>query len=210
MICDYKTVLPEKTAKLIDLLLDIKPAFLSDFYLSGGTGLALHFGHRESDDLDFFCQNNFDNVLLQSKLEDLGKLEDLELAEGTLNVFFDQVKLQFLKYPYKLIKDPVMFENIKVSSIEDIACTKLQTIGMRGSKKDFIDMFYILKKYSLEILIEMLKEKYPKTDYSETHILKSLIYFEDAENQPMPRMQEKISWEEIKKVVTKAVLRIKM
>jgi nucleotidyltransferase AbiEii toxin of type IV toxin-antitoxin system len=210
MISDYAVVLPEKTAKLIDLLLDNKPAFLDDFYLSGGTGLALHFGHRGSDDLDFFSKNNFNNVLLQSKLEELGKLDELELAEGTLNVYLNQVKLQFLEYPYKLIKETVMFENIKVSSVEDIACTKLQTIGMRGSKKDFIDLFYILEKYSLETLLIMLKEKYPKTDYSETHILKSLIYFDDAENQPMPRMQEKLKWEEIKREVSKAVLKIKM
>ena len=83
----------------------------------------------------------------------------------------------------------------------DIACTKLQTVGMRGSKKDFIDIYFLLEKYSLHELLLATKKKYATSNYSQTHILKSLVYFTDAEEQPMPRMHKDIAWEELKKKI---------
>jgi len=197
--------LPEKTAKLIKILQQSNPSFLQEFYLSGGTALSLHLGHRESEDLDFFSKKIFDSKLLQTKLEKIGKLENLELAENTLNTFMKGVKLQFLGYPYPLLKPTVNFGNIKISSVIDIACTKLQTISMRGSKKDFIDLYFILKKYALEKLFQKLDQKYKDSDFNKIHILKSLVYFVDADAQPMPRMHKQINWKEIKKTLVKQI-----
>ncbi|MBU1070928.1 nucleotidyl transferase AbiEii/AbiGii toxin family protein [Patescibacteria group bacterium] len=119
------------------------------------------------------------------------------------------VKLQFLEYHYNLIKSPIKWGSIKLSSIQDIACTKLQTIGARGSKKDFIDLYYLLDRYSLSGLFKLMEKKYQKIKYSETHIMKSLVYFKDAEQQPMPRMHKDISWEEVKNRIVLAVKTIK-
>jgi hypothetical protein len=80
----------------------------------------------------------------------------------------------------------------------DIACTKLQTVGMRGSKKDFVDIYFLLEMFSLTDLFKALGKKYAEVDYDTTHILKSLIYFKDAEEQPMPRMHKEADWELIK------------
>lgn len=99
--------------------------------------------------------------------------------------------------------------SIKLSSIEDIACTKLQTIGVRGSKKDFIDLYYLLDRYSLNRLFRLMEKKYRKIEYSKIHIMKSLVYFKDAEEQPMPRMHKDIVWEEVKNRVVLAVKAIK-
>jgi hypothetical protein len=194
----FVQTLPQKTKKLVEFLQREKPDFLQNFYLSGGTSLSLQLGHRESEDLDFFIQEEFDPSRLQVELEQLGQLEDLELAKGTLNTYLDRVKLQFLHYPYPLLKKATDWQGISLSSIIDIACTKLQTIGARGSKKDFVDLFFILQQYSLTELFDKLSEKYPLADFSQTHILKSLVYFEDANDQPMPRMHKEIKWEEIK------------
>lgn len=198
----YTKTLPPKTKKIIKLFQNKKPKFLKDFYLSGGTGLSLQLGHRESIDLDFFNKNDFDPKQLQQKLEKVGELKDLQLDKNTLNVFLNDVQIQFLGYPYPLLKPTINWKGVKISSIIDIACTKLQTIGMRGSKKDFIDMFFILKKYSLKKLFKNLNKKYTQTDFSQTHILKSLIYFEDAEAQPMPKIHKDVTWEEVKKELT--------
>ena len=92
----------------------------------------------------------------------------------------------------------------------DIACTKLITISARGSKKDFIDLYFLLKEYELQTLFEKLKVKYPKTDYNETHILKSLVYFVDADEQPWPRMHKDVSWEEIKEEIVSKVKNLKI
>jgi len=137
--------------------------FLQDFYLTGGTALSLQIGHRESQDLDFFAQEDFYSEELQRELEKLGNLESVELDRGTLNCFLDDVKLQFLQYPYPLLEEKITWENVLISSKLDIACTKLIT----------------------------------------AHILKSLVYFIDADIQPMPRMHEDVSWERVKEEIIK-------
>lgn len=195
--------LAPKTKSLLDQIAG--QSFLNSFYLSGGTALALYLGHRESEDLDFFTKNDFDPVKLQIELEQITKLSSVEQAKGTLNCHAGDVELQFLYYPYNLLHDPVVWNKINVSSAEDIACTKLLTIASRGSKKDFIDIYFILKKYSLKKLFNLLQKKYPKTDYNQIHILKSLVYFADADEQGMPRMHIDISWKNVKKNIVDTV-----
>lgn len=194
----YPQTLPAKTAQLLNLIQDKSPEFLKNFYLTGGTALSLLLGHRESEDLDWFNQKSFDPVKLQPKIEEFGKLTQVELEENTLNAYLNGVKVQFLGYHYPLLEQLFSWGKIKISSLADIACTKLQTIGIRGSKKDFIDLFWLLKQFSLEELFKNLKQKYPGVDYSQPHLLKSLVYFVNADAQPMPRMHKEVSWEEIK------------
>lgn len=76
---------------------------------------------------------------------------------------------------------------------------------MRGSKKDFIDLYVILQQLTLEELFIKLDEKYTKVQYNYPHILKSLVYFNDADNQPMPRMHKNFSWENVKNSIVKQV-----
>jgi hypothetical protein len=76
---------------------------------------------------------------------------------------------------------------------------------MRGSKKDFIDLYFLLQQFSLETLLTYTKKKYAESDYSGTHILKSFIYFDDAETQPMPRMHQDVSWSHVKETLISAV-----
>jgi hypothetical protein len=194
----FAQTLPANTAKLLQEIAKKHPDFVSSFYLSGGTALSLQLGHRESEDLDFFSEQSFYPERIEQQLLSFGKLSDTELAKGTLNTYLKSVKLQFLEYPYRLLEPLVEWNGIKLSSALDIACTKLQTVGMRGSKKDFIDIHVLLQQFSLQELLVYTKKKYTESDYSEAHILKSLIYFEDAESQPMPRMHIDISWEKVK------------
>ena len=201
----FVNTLPLKTKELISLLQDKNPDWLHDFYLTGGTALSLFLGHRESEDLDWFTENNFDPIKLQAKIEVFGKLEGTEISEGTLNTSLTGIKLQFLEYPYPLLEPIIDWQNINLSSLIDIACTKLQTIGMRGSKKDFIDIYFLLKHFSFEELFKELDKKYSKTNYNLPHILKSLVYFDNAENQPMPIMHQDVSWGKIKEEIIKKI-----
>lgn len=114
-----------------------------------------------------------------------------------------------LGHRYPLLEPLLNWEKIKTSSLIDIACTKLQTIGIRGGKKDFIDLFWLLKHFSLEELFVKLRHKYPRVDYSQPHLLKSLVYFVNADAQPMPRMHQASEWEEIKKQLVQKVKAIK-
>lgn len=194
----HPNTLPAKTARLLTVFSQFKPEFLLEFYLSGGTALSLQLGHRESEDLDFFSQQPFAPEKIEQTLLQYGTLTETELSKGTVNTYLNGVKLQFLEYPYRTLEPFIEWEGIKLSSVLDIACTKLQTIDMRGSKKDFIDLYFLLKCYSLTLLLDKTKNKYRESDYSETHMLKSLVYFDDAEHQPMPRMHQDVSWNEVK------------
>ena len=97
----HTDTLPEATAAVLE---KIKKIDLKSFYLSGGTALSLQLGHRESEDLDFFTKTSLDPLLLQQKLSQYGELKNIMIEEGTLNVFMDGVKLQFLYYPYNLLE----------------------------------------------------------------------------------------------------------
>ena len=194
----FVNTLPAKTGILIADFQKTPPSFLKDFYLSGGTALSLQIGHRESEDLDFFCEKDFDPGQVEVALMSFGSLEETELDKNTLNTYLKGVKLQFLSYPYRLIEPLVDWQGIKLSSVIDITCTKLQTVGMRGSKKDFIDLYFLLEFFSLEDLFKALEKKYPEIGYDTTHILKSLVYFEEADGQPMPRMHKEADWKTIK------------
>ena len=199
----FIATLPKATASLIEKI-RLMPV-LKTFYLTGGTALSLQLGHRESEDLDFFSQTDFKPDTVQQALMKIGSLADTKSELGTLNTFLDGVKLQFLHYPYSLLEEPLEWNSLRLSSVIDIACTKLITISARGSKKDFIDLYKILENDTLENLFKKLDEKYQGVNYNHAHILKSLIYFADAEAQPMPRMHMDVEWEEVKRVITEKV-----
>lgn len=181
---------------------------LTNFYLGGGTGLALQLGHRQSIDLDFFCQDHFDEDILLQKVETLSEFSLAKKAEYTLHAKLDSTKISFLGYKYPLIFPLQSFSGVGVADIRDIAAMKITAISSRGSKRDFLDVYIVAKQYPLTMLFEIFKKKYAKTGYSMTHILKSLVYFDEAENQPMPKMLQDISWTEIKTFFLKQVPRI--
>src|SRR5579885_510451 len=197
----YPETVPQLTQSVLKKISNIPD--LQNFYLSGGTALSLQLGHRESEDLDFFTQAMFEPQQLQEELLQHGTLENVMFDKGTLNVFMDKVKLQFLYYPYNLVEELIPWNGINISSVIDIACTKLITISMRGSKKDFIDLYIILQQIELKELFMNLKKKYTKVQYNYPHILKSLVYFEDAEAQPMPKMHIPLEWENVKDTIIK-------
>lgn len=199
----YSDTVPAKTQDILNKIKKIPD--LQQFYLTGGTALSLYLGHRESEDLDFFAQISFHPEILQEKLAPFGKLEITMIDEKTLNVFLDGVKLQFLHYPYALLEPFIPWNDIQLSSIIDIACTKLITISMRGSKKDFIDLYAILQQTTLPELFSKLDEKYSKVQYNYPHILKSLVYFADADEQPMPKMHISLEWQQVKDFIVKQV-----
>ncbi|PIZ47439.1 hypothetical protein COY32_01715 [candidate division WWE3 bacterium CG_4_10_14_0_2_um_filter_41_14] len=180
----FPQTLYPKTKQVLDKLSEHD--FLSDFYLAGGTGLALQLGHRKSIDLDFFAQKPFDRDILLQNLSAFSPTITQE-APGTIDCIIDTVKVSFLLYTYPLISNMSQFEKVSVASINDIACMKLSAISSRGAKKDFIDLYVILESgFTLTALFEMFEQKFTGVSYNRMHILKSLVYFDDATNDPEP------------------------
>jgi hypothetical protein len=100
-----------------------------------------------------------------------------------------------------LLFPTIAFEGIQLADERDIAAMKLDAVSSRGSKKDFIDIYFLLKKYSLAELFDIFEKKYAAIKFNKLHILKSLSYFENAEQEPMPVMLESVPWEEVKKKI---------
>jgi len=173
---------------------------LENFYLAGGTALSLILGHRKSIDLDFFSSSFPKFEILVAKLKTLNP-KVINQDKGTLDLYIDDVKVSFLEYKYPLIGDFLEFDQVKVASLEDIACMKLSAISSRGSKKDFIDLYFILQKFSLGELLDLFEKKFKGVNYQMSHILKSLVYFEEAEKQPDPEFLVDVDWNEVRKAL---------
>lgn len=182
--------------------------WLGSFYLVGGTALALQIGHRISIDFDFFSPDDFSNQNLLSLLSGLGQFELFEEARETLHGSLDGVKLSFLRYRYPLIKPLHPLHLLKLADIFDIALMKLSAISGRGAKKDFIDFYFLLQRLNLTELLAAYSEKYGEGVSSHYHLFKSLVYFDDAEHEPMPRMIQSVEWPDVKRFMVQTVKEI--
>jgi len=200
----YEKVINTKTKRVLESLDKIE--IIKNFYLAGGTALALQLGHRKSIDLDLFSRKDFSTEELKTVLSQIGKLKIYSEEKRTLNANLNGVKISFLGYKYRMLFPLVEYSrSLKLASIQDIACMKIDAVSNRGSKKDFIDLYFLLKKYSLKEILSFFDKKYQEIEYSQLHILKSLIYFQDAEGDPMPLMLKSADWDEVKKELRKNV-----
>jgi len=179
-------------------------------YLAGGSALALQFGHRISIDFDFFTLSDFKSQDIVKKLEKIGKFIFQESAEkNTLLGLFGNVKFSLFKYDYPLVTSPIDYLGIEIASPEDIAAMKLAAIMDRGTTKDFIDVYFLIKKgITLEQSFDYYNKKYKSLANNIYSIIKSLSYFDDADLKEMPEMIEKIEWEEVKEFFRKEVLKL--
>lgn len=179
------------------------------FYLAGGTALALQLGHRTSLDLDFFGKKEFSENRCIAALSKNGKFNLTQKDWQTVHGRFNTTRVSFMHYPYRLLYKTNIFCGVQLADIRDIACMKLDAIATRGSKKDFIDIYIILRQqYSLEKILSFCTRKYRKLDYNILHLLKSLVYFTDADKDPMPNMFVDVTWEEVKRFLKKEVRRV--
>lgn len=196
----YKTIEPH-TLELLKGLFQ-EPLF-SELRLVGGTALALQYGHRSSIDLDFFGHIDVNDEELLSVLRKYGELQIIKQTQNIKLFIIDGIKVDIVNYDYEWIDDSVCVDGLVLASVKDIAAMKINAIEGRGTKKDFIDVFELLKHFTLGEILNMHKRKYPEA--SNFRALMSLTYFEDADEQPMPVMFIPDSWDDIKKAICIAV-----
>ncbi len=192
------------TAETLELLkkLQAVPEF-SGLRLVGGTSLALQIGHRNSIDIDLFGKISIDEFALNETLSSFGKLIQIKKSKN-INIYsLNGIKLDIVNYPYQWIDQPVKTENLTLAGTKDIAAMKLAAITSRGTKKDFIDLFFLLNKHYLPEMLGFYGSKYQ--DGSVFLVVKSLTYFEDAEQDVAPKMYKPFNWETIKSTLINEV-----
>ncbi|GHT23832.1 hypothetical protein FACS189430_07730 [Bacteroidia bacterium] len=196
------TTLAERTLVLLKQLQQLPE--LQTLRLVGGTALALQLGHRKSVDLDFFgafdmSREELVDAIKKRGFEVLSKNESssIHLLE------IDKVKVDIVRYRYEWLDAPVEEDGVRMAGLKDISAMKMAAITNRGSRKDFVDVYFLLQHFPLSQIMELYLKKYP--DGSLFNVMRSLIYFVDAEEKPMPDMLVDVSWDNMKSAIQKEV-----
>lgn len=204
-------ILPQETQRAFSACREFD-FLLPDWYLAGGTALALQVGHRSSEDLDFFTrQREFDVAILEDALSRRGDWETTRTLAGTLYGIFLGAKVSFIAYPFF---DPssarVQCGSVRMLIPDDIMAMKVVAISQRGKKRDFVDMYWhcAVRGASLPDTIRRAVGEFPGKKHSMPHFLKSLVYFEDAEDDPMPELRFEADWDTIKEYFRREVPKI--
>ena len=164
--------------------------------LVGGTALALQLGHRKSIDLDMFGSIEATSEEIQDACRNAGELEISKTSKNINIYWLDGIKVDCVNYPYEWLEECKILDGLRLASVNDIAAMKISAIINRGTKKDFIDLHFLLKEMSLNQILDLYDKKYP--DGSRFIAIKSLTYFEDAESDPMPYMFNDVTWNDVK------------
>jgi len=206
----HTEALAPKTKKAFELLGTVD--MVQQFYLAGGTAVALYLGHRFSHDLDFFTNKRFDSEALRLELDKAGDLEIDVKKKDTLLGKFNGVKISFFYYQYPLLKPLNSFGQIAIAGQHDLAAMKIDAIAGRGIKRDFIDLYCLIQAnhWQLVEVIAWFTKKYKKSGYNMVHVLNSLIYFSDADTTATPEMIKPIDWDKVKKYFHDSVKEIEL
>lgn len=201
----YLTTINPDTLELLKALQQLP--VLCQTRLVGGTALALQIGHRKSIDLYLFGKLTVGTFELTTQLSLLGKLTVLKDSSNIHIYSINGIKVDIVNYTYDWLESSYNVEkDIRLANLKDICAMKLAAITGRGTKKDFIDIYFLLKYFSLEEMCSFYVEKY--SDGSLFLVLKSLSYFEDAEADPLPFMLTEINWDTVKETIIKMLWRI--
>ena len=198
----YIQLLPRATQRAFQLAKTFQFLSRSPWYLAGGTALALQVGHRQSVDLDFFIpRTDFDISQLERHLLKTNQWDTSYRQEGTLYGTLLKAKMSFIAYPFfKPTRDRVAIGHIRMLTPKDVAAMKIIAISQRGRKRDFVDLYWYCTHQEplLNVLLNSLQQ-YPGQENNLNHILNSLVYFEDAEEDPMPSIKFQVEWKQVEK-----------
>jgi len=200
-----KTLLPDtlRAIKLVSGIPIIKKA-----YLAGGTALALQLGHRTSVDLDFFTQVELGEKILSADLHELSEFKEEGVAWRTVWGKIGETKFSLFYYKYPLLAKTHPFRGINLLGLKDIAAMKVAALGDRGTKRDFIDLYFLSKIYSLDEILLLYNQKYGDLECKIYHLIRSFDYFEDAEVDNLPQMLIPVSWQEVKEFFHRESMRL--
>ncbi len=194
----FEQRLTENAKNILGILNKVTPP---KSYLAGGTALALWINHRNSYDLDIYSPVEFDlDEMTQKFGSGISEFQLISTSWQTLHGKSIDTKISLFYYQYELLKEATEFLNFKIASVEDIAAMKLEAIAGRGLKRDFYDVYKIAKNkgWSLKYMIGLNDKKYARQGSFTPHILRSLVYFDDAENLSERSVEVEKEWEEVK------------
>jgi hypothetical protein len=200
----HTEVLTDRQVRVLDAIAPVAES--AHFYLAGGTAVALRFGHRRSEDFDWFAADVSHPEALAPTIRNAGlAVDSLELSVGTINCRIAGVHVQFLEFAYPLLAAWDMWteRRVALASLRDLGAMKLLAVAQRGSRKDFVDVYELLRQGArLSTMLEDFRVKFQADPIS---VLRGLAYFDDAELEPMPEMLTGITWADVRDGITDAL-----
>lgn len=200
----HKEILNQNQVELLNLITDFK----REFYLAGGTAIALYIGHRRSIDFDLFKSNKLhtSKIITKIKSHNIQFIITRNVSEQ-LNMIISDVKFTFFEYPHP-IDSKIKFENyIKLPTLLDLAAMKAFALGRRSKWKDYVDLYFIIKNYySIKEISERATSIFEQ-QFSEKLFRAQLIYFKDIDyTEAVEYLVEPVDEEEIKNfLINKAI-----
>lgn len=179
-----------------------------DFYLVGGTALALQIGHRLSVDFDMFTDAELPPRILDTIKRTFSNSTVLVTysVPGQLNVSVDQLKMTFLEYPYPLVEPLINFDGVQVLSIKEIAASKAFSIGRRLAYKDYVDWYFMLSEQHVNLaeVMHMCEKKY-SNDFNNRLFLSQLASMDDIESQKIDFLRNPVQHDEIQQFLEEQI-----
>src|SRR3989344_610354 len=206
----FETVLSKNAKKSLAILGE--SGLLKNAYMAGGTALALQINHRFSYDFDFFTANEFDAAIFSQRIKKL--IPDFKLDRTDWRTILGSIgitRFSLFFYTYPLLFKTNNFLGVDIADIKDIAPMKIAAISDRGSKKDFADLYFIVKIekiLSLQECLALYDKKFKALKQNKTHILKSLNYFEDADKEAGLKMIKNVQWKKVKSFFQQEIKKI--
>lgn len=200
MVNFHAGAIPDSCHRALDFLEE--QAFLADYYLAGGTALALQIGHRVSTDLDWFsAARRLDQAERDRIRAALSREASFTVASEQDGMLFTRVfeaDVSFIHQQHPLLEDTVPYRGFNLASPVDIGLMKLAAINSRGTRRDFVDLYCLRLIAPLERLFELVPQKYANRPSFLAITARALAFFEDAETQPMPEMHVRVAWEAVR------------
>jgi len=199
----YPHILSSTQNEILPRLSFTKP----EFYLGGGTALALQLGHRTSVDFDFYAPRKFDNQQMAQTINRLFPGTDItpEQPENTLRLDVIGTEISAFYYPYPLLEPLVDYGSVSLASLTDIAAMKTAAVVQRARQRDFYDIYYLIKELGMEKIITATYQKFPWYEENNVVVFTSLTYFTDADNdleaERVKVFDRNVTWEMVKKRV---------
>lgn len=199
----HEEVLVPRALRLLPCIAKFK-----DFYLVGGTALALQIGHRRSVDFDLFTFDRLEATLFK-KIKQIWKDVSIIVtyqSSDQLNLLIDNVKFTFFTYPYPTLDTCMKWKGISIASIQEIAAVKAYAIGRRLVYKDYVDWYFLLKGgyVTLEKTISFAEKKF-SSDFNDRLFLGQLVSCSDISFQKIDFIGDAVSRSTIEKFLNRSV-----
>ncbi len=178
-------ILRPEAKRLLGVLPGI--ALLEDFYLAGGTSLALQLGHRESIDFDFFTQTDF-QIDPDRTFAEFGEINVIANTQNYCEFIADGVKIMLMSYFYPKAEETMNAGKLQIASIMDIGLMKMTALEGRMNWKDIVDLYFIDKAIGLEKVINTYQRLYPEKQMNQYSQLKILLDVGEIDKSPKPKM----------------------